>query len=61
MQSGVSKEEWVAMFREIGLSDAAMMKWHRLFETRHPKAHEDFLLWLGISSYEIARIRANCR
>lgn len=61
MQSKVSKEDWVAMFREIGISDNAMMKWHCLFETRHPQGHEDFLVWLGISSDEIAKIRANCQ
>ena len=61
MQSKVSKEDWVAMFREVGMSDDTMMKWHRLFETRHPEGHEGFLVWLGISSDEIARIRAKGR
>ncbi len=61
MQSKVSKEAWVAMFREIGLDDDAMMQWHRLFETRHPEGHEDFLAWLGISSDEIAKIRSQSR
>lgn len=61
MQNNVSKEQWVAMFREIGLTDDAMMKWHRLFETRHPDAHAAFLAWLGISSDEIASIRKDSR
>jgi len=61
MQKNVSKEEWVDMFREIGLSEDLMMKWHQLFETRHPEVHEEFLGWLGISSDEIIRIRENCR
>lgn len=60
MQKKVNKEEWVDMFKEIGLSDADMMKWHRLFETRHPESHGAFLAWLGISDEEIAGIRANC-
>jgi hypothetical protein len=50
MQRKIGKENWVAMFREVGLSDYARMKWHRLFETRHPEGHEDFLNWLGIPS-----------
>ena len=37
MQNKINKEAWVAMFREIGLSEDAMVKWHRLFETRHPR------------------------
>jgi hypothetical protein len=61
MQKKVSKEDWVAMFREIGLTDDAMMKWHRLFESRHPEAHEDFLVWLGIPGDEIKKIRENAR
>lgn len=61
MQGKVNKEEWIAMFREVGLSDEAMKKWHHLFETRHPDGHEGFLNWLGISSDEINKIRANSR
>lgn len=58
MQKKVSKEDWVAMFREIGLSDEAMKKWHQLFEARHPDGHADFLKWLGLSSDEIAKVRS---
>ena len=61
MQSNINKEDWIAMFREVGLSDEAMKKWHRLFETRHPEGHNDFLVWLGIPSDEINKIRANSR
>ena len=61
MQIKISKKEWVAMFRDIGMSDEAMMKWHHLFETRHPESHEDFLTWLGIPSDEINLIRAKHR
>jgi hypothetical protein len=58
MPNQVSKEEWIALFRELGLTDEAMMKWHRLFEARHPQGHEDFLAWLGLDGQEIALIRA---
>jgi hypothetical protein len=61
MQRKMNKEDWVAMFREVGMSDDAMMKWHRLFEKRHPEGHEDFLVWLGISSDEIAGIRSKAQ
>jgi len=48
------------MFREIGLEDGKMEQWHRLFETRQPKAHADFLKWLGLSCGEIERVRKSC-
>ncbi len=61
MQTKFNKEDWVAMFRDIGMSEESMIKWHSLFETRHPESHEHFLTWLGISSDEIKKIRAKCR
>jgi hypothetical protein len=61
MSHNVSKEEWIAMFKEVGLDKDAMGKWHQLFEKRHPDAHNDFLKWLGLSSTEIADIRANSK
>ncbi|PVX23136.1 MAG: hypothetical protein CW716_12860 [Candidatus Bathyarchaeum sp.] len=57
MQKNVNKEDWVAMFREIGLDDVTMKKWHQLFESRHPEGHADFLSWLGLSPDEIATVR----
>jgi hypothetical protein len=61
MKSTVGKDEWVAMFREIGISDETMMAWHRVFEKRHPEGHGSFLAWLGISPDDIAGIRAKSR
>jgi hypothetical protein len=58
MQNQVTVNEWVSMFREIGLDEETMMKWHHLFESRHPEAHQNFLEWLGLSSEKIAEIRA---
>ena len=53
MPNNVRKDQWVDLFRDIGLTEEAMMKWHRLFETRHPEGHAGFLAWLGISPEEI--------
>ena len=58
MQSNVSKKDWVAMFREVGLTEDQMSQWHRVFETRHPEGHGTFLAWLGLPSDEIADIRS---
>jgi len=61
MKKHVAVEEWVAMFEEVGLDESKRMQWHRLFEARHPDAHQGFMEWLGISPKEIAEIRAECR
>ncbi len=61
MQTHVNVKDWVAMFKEIGLDEAAMKKWHRLFESRHPEGHQSFLEWLGLPAQEIARIRSESR
>jgi hypothetical protein len=61
MKKHVSKKQWVAMYRKIGLSSSKMMQWHKLFEARHPDGHQGFLEWLGIPRKEIDEIRAQCR
>ena len=61
MKNRVNVEEWVAMFEEIGLNHAQMERWHKVFETRHPDAHQGFLEWLGIKPTEIDRIRSKSR
>jgi hypothetical protein len=53
----MNESNWVQMFRDIGLDDASMRAWHRLFEERHPPAHQSFLEWLGCSEAEIRKIR----
>ncbi|MBF0188898.1 MAG: hypothetical protein HQL50_13330 [Magnetococcales bacterium] len=55
--NGINKDQWVALFEEIGLGESAMKKWHELFEARHPQGHASFLSWLGISEEEISQIR----
>jgi hypothetical protein len=61
MSNNVTKDEWVGMFREIGLTEENMMNWHRVFEKRHPEAHEAFLQWLAIPADEIADIRGRSK
>ncbi len=57
MGSNVTVEEWVTRFRAIGLDEAAMEKWHTLFERDNPAGHQSFLEWLGLSAEEIEEIR----
>jgi len=54
----MNKEKWVLLFREIGLDDATMIKWHKGFEARYPDGHQSFLEWLKIPKDEISLIRA---
>jgi hypothetical protein len=58
MSEKVTVEEWVARFRAIGLDDAAMEEWHRLFERENPAGHQSFLEWLGLPAERISAIRA---
>jgi len=51
--------QWVDMFREIGLSEQDMKKWHSLFEQRHPDGHQSFLEWLGLDQARIKEIRSH--
>jgi hypothetical protein len=61
MNQRVNVDDWVAMFRDIGLEQAKMEQWHRLFEARHPAGHQDFLEWLGLNPEEIYRIRTRSK
>lgn len=57
----LSKTEWVDLFREAGLDDATMKRWHEAFERRAPDAHQSFLEWLSIPPAEIDQIRQHSR
>ena len=60
-ETKVKVEEWVAMFKDIGLDEAKMMAWHKLFESRHPEGHRSFLEWLGLPAAKIEEIRAKSK
>jgi hypothetical protein len=55
------KQEWVELFRGIGLDEPTMKKWHVLFEQHAPDRHPSFLEWLGETETEVARIREESR
>ena len=61
MKKALSVDEFKAMFRDVGLTEADMMKWHQLFEKRHPESHRSFLEWLGLSPAQIDKVRAESR
>lgn len=57
MNPTVTLEEWVDRFKAISLDQAAMEKWHRLFEQENPAGHKSFLEWLGLPADRISEIR----
>lgn len=61
MEKNVNVEQWVGLFREVGLDNETMMKWHKLFEARYPEGHQSFLEWLGLPAEEIRKIRLGNR
>ncbi len=56
-EKNVTVEEWVEMFRAIGLTEPDMEKWHAEFERRHPDGHQGFLEWLQMPAERIAGVR----
>jgi hypothetical protein len=55
------KRQWVELFREIGLDEPTMRRWHVAFEKRWPDQHRSFLDWLGEPQAEVDRIREASR
>ena len=54
----MTKERWVGLFGEAGLSEADMRRWHTDFERLAPEKHQEFLEFLCISDEDIERIRS---
>lgn len=59
--TAMTKSQWIELFRELGLDDATMLQWHRLFEQGYPAQHQAFLQWLQIPTEEIEQIRQHSR
>jgi hypothetical protein len=57
MTNKITVNEWVKRFRAIGVDDAAMKKWHSLFEKENPEGHQSFLEWLGVPADKITEVR----
>ena len=57
----ISKDQFVAVLDEAGITDAQKHRLHVAFEARHPEAHAAFLQWLGLPASEIRRIREASR
>lgn len=53
----VNVDQWVEMFRAIGLEEEQMHQWHAEFERRFPDGHQGFLEWLDLPAERIEGIR----
>jgi len=58
-KQAVTVQQWVSMFRTVGLDDDRMHRWHQEFENRHPGGHQSFLEWLQLPQERIAEIRSS--
>jgi DNA-binding transcriptional MerR regulator len=61
LEPAMDKGRWSALLRSAGVDDAAMERWHALFEKQAPAAHQAFLLSLGLDAEEMEHIRSWAR
>jgi len=57
----ITKDQFVALLNEAGISDPQKQHLHALFEQRHPDAHQSFLEFLGLSDEAVQEIRRHAR
>lgn len=56
-EKALDQEAWDGLLKTTSLDDAAMHRWHVVFERQNPEAHRTFLRSLGLSDEEVERIR----
>jgi hypothetical protein len=54
----ITKEQFVRLLREAGITTEQMHTLHRSFEKQYPEQHEAFLRHLGIGEQERAELRS---
>jgi hypothetical protein len=57
----ITKDQFVALLTEAGVSDSQKQRLHALFEKRHPDAHQGFLEFLGLPAQSVLGIRERSR
>jgi hypothetical protein len=57
----ITKDQFVSILNDAGITDVQKHKLHGLFEARYPQGHEAFLQWLGLPPDEIRAIREKSR
>ena len=57
----ITKDQFVALLNEAGITDAQKQRLHALFESRHPEQHQAFLEYLGLPATAVSEIRQHSR
>lgn len=57
----ITKDQFVSVLNDAGISDAQKHRLHAAFEKRHPEAHQSFLEYLGIPAEQVVQIRSQSR
>lgn len=57
----ITKDQFVALLNDVGVSDSQKQRLHTLFEQRHPDAHQTFLEFLELPASAIQEIRERSR
>jgi hypothetical protein len=57
----VTKDQFVTLLNEAGISDAQKAQLHAAFEKRYPEAHQSFLEFLGVPAETVRDIRSKSR
>lgn len=57
----ITKDQFVAVLNEVGVTDEQKHRLHAAFEARYPEAHEEFLRWLGLPADAVRSIREQSR
>ena len=57
----ITKDQFVAVLNEAGITDEQKHRLHAIFEARHPEAHESFLQWLSLPADAVRTIREKSR
>jgi hypothetical protein len=55
----LTKDQFVTVLDEAGITAAQKKRLHAAFEKRHPQTHQAFLEWLGLPADAIRAIREN--
>ncbi len=57
----ITKDQFVAVLTEAGITDEQKHRLHAIFEARYPEAHESFLQWLNLPADTVRSIREKSR
>jgi len=57
----ITKDQFVAVLNEAGVTEEQKARLHAAFEKRHPEAHQSFLEYLGIPTDSVRTIRTRSR